>query len=238
MRIYKISEEKGKVERDATVRRTVYLTSGILLISVLYVVLSEARKGPLNLPFLMVSALFVAFVVLLSARRVNKLVDDAYASFALTVDGDSIHKVQKNTPDVVLRRSEIERIEELQGKGFKICTGERLRMIWVPCELEDYEQLKSELMSGGAIALVGKTHAWGKTYAGLAAYLALFFTQLVSSNRFVIAPAALGSSGYLFFALFRNYRNPNLTARGRRSMFWAALVGVAMLIRAVVIWFS
>lgn len=163
---------------------------------------------------------------------------DAYSTFQITDDDQLITKKQKDTPVVTLPRSDVKRIEEFLGKGFRIWTSDAARNIWVPCELEGYEVFKQHLLALPGVTVKIQTHSWLKSYIAIAAFLAVFAVSVLTQDKPIVVGASVALAGYLLFAFARHFRNPNLTAGRRRQLWWTAFIGSCFLVRAIIVWRS
>lgn len=240
MKVYRISRQIVQAERSKALRRKAFSTAAALLVGILLggrTLFQEHNPGMVFGVVLFSAALLTAGVWL-SLRRTSLFLEEAYSSFEITDDDQTWTKKQKNTPDVSVGRFEVLRIEELQGKGFRICTADRHRNIWVPCELDGYEQLKSEILALPGVKFDTKPAAWLRSYLTIALLLLLFAIAILAGDKRIAAGASLVLATWLSTAAFRHYRNPNLTVKGRRQLLWVAFVGICMLVRAIVIWRS
>jgi hypothetical protein len=132
----------------------------------------------------------------------------------------------------------VKRVEEYQGKGFRICAGDSQRNIWVPVELDGYEQLKADVLALPGVGIASKSHAWLRSYLIIGAMFGLIAVSLLASNKWLAVGASLVLASYFLFVPIKQYRNPNLTTRGRRQLLWVAFIGICMLTRAVILWRS
>lgn len=238
MTIYRISPEKAKTEKSNAFRRTaIFLTISVLLGFLIsgHFLLQQSNLAPL-IAAILTTAVLLTLALWRGLGRLSRTLEDAYSSFEIIADGQTFTKRQKNTPDVTLALSEIRRTEEAQGKGFRICTDERFKNIWVPCELDGYEQLKAEIAALPDVELRMRSGAWLKTYLVLATFFLLFAVSVFVSDKRVVTGVSLLLAGYLLFSFFRHYRNPNLTTNGKRSLLWNAVLALIFLVRAVMVW--
>ena len=236
MKTYRISAEKARVETPLALQRAVYLGLIAVLVGVFIGGRSMFVERAPNFPWWWFSmlGLFVVAFVFYSIWKTKKFLVEAYSSYELNVDADSYTKKQKNTPTVTLLRSEIKQVREFQGKGFRICTADHSRNIWVPCELEDYEQLKAELLSL-PIEVHSEQRSWLRSYLATALLLLLFVIQALFPNRFVAAGAAFLIAAGLFVFFYRHRDNPNLTSAGKRQVWLSLLVAIAMVGRGILL---
>jgi hypothetical protein len=235
MKVYRISPQRAQVERSKALKRTAFLTA--LALTVGFLLGGRSLFQEQDLRVILATALFTAVMLTVSIwwslRKTGRFLAEAYSSFEITADEQTWTKKQKNTPDVTLAQSEALRVEEWQGKGFRICTADRHKNIWVPCELDGYEQLKSEVLAVPGVAITSKSAAWLRTYLAIAILLALFAASFLAGDKWISAGASLLIAAFFFFSFFKHYRNPNLTSQGKRQFVWAALIGVCLVVRAI-----
>jgi hypothetical protein len=240
MKIYRISPQSALTERSKALRRSTFIMTTAILVGFLASARFLLEINDLRVMF--GYALFVGLLLTValwrSSRQTSRYLEEAYSSFEIADDNQTWTKKQKNSPDVTLAHSEVVRVEELVGKGFRICTAERNKNIWVPCELEDYEQLKSEVQALAGVAFTSKPAAWLRTYLTLGVLLALTVVSVIPVDRRIAGGASLLVAGWLLFSVLNNYRNPNFTTRTKRRLIWSGLVASCFLVRAVVLWGS
>lgn len=238
MKVYRISPQYAQVERTKALKRTAFITAAALMVGLLLGGRSFLQEHDLRvvLVAVLVAGVMLTFVIWSSLRRTDRFLEEAYSSFEITDDDQTWTKKQKNTADVGLARSEVLRVEEWQGKGFRICTADRHRNIWVPCELDGYEQLKSEVLALPGVTFASKSAAWLRSYLAVGVLLALLAVSILAGDKRISSGASLFVAAWLLVVVFRHYRNPNLTIKARRQLLFSGLAGVCMLARSVIIW--
>jgi hypothetical protein len=236
MKTYRISEEKARAETPVALRRSVVMTVIALLTGCFIGARSIFLEGPTGRTWLLLAAIgvFVATMVLYKVSKTRRFMQNAYSSFEFEIDGDLLTKKQKNTPTVTLLRSQVTRIEEFQGKGFRICTADRYRNIWIPMELEGYEELKADLLSS-PIDYRQQQRSWFLSYLYFVALILLLTITVLVANKYIAAGAAFLMSAWLLWAFFLSFKNPNLSSRGRRQVFFLLLIVVAMAARGILL---
>lgn len=236
MAIYRISAEKASAETPVALQRSVVLLVIGLLVGFFIGARSIFLDGSagFNWLFLFAIGLVLGAIVLYMVSKTRRFLHDAYSSFEFEVDGDSLTKKQKNTPTVTLLRSQVTRIEEFQGKGFRICTADRHRNIWIPMELEDYDELKADLLSS-PVEYRQQKRSWFLSYVQFAALIVLFALQALATNKYIAAAAAFLISAWLLWSFLVSFRNPNLSTRGRRQALFLCLISVAMAARGILL---
>jgi hypothetical protein len=108
----------------------------------------------------------------------------------------------------------------------------------VPSELDGYEQLKADMLALPGVGVTSKSHAWLRSYLIIGAMFFLIAVSLLTSNKWLAAGASLVLASYFLFVPIKQYRNPNLTTKGRRQLLWVAFIGICMLARAIILWRS
>lgn len=241
MTVYKISAANAQGEKSRAIKRSGYITAVSVLVGILLggrsIFYANDQQFFLFI-WISIFAIFFTFILWRSLRRTSKFLSEAYSSFEITTDENTLTKKQKNTPDVELARADVKRIEEYQGKGFRICTDNSQKNIWVPFELDGYEQLKADILALPGVGITSKSHAWLRSYLIIGALFVLIAVSLLASNKWLAAGATLILASYFLFVAIKQYRNPNLTIRGRRQLLWVAFVGICMLARAIILWRS
>lgn len=240
MNVYRISAANAQGEKSRAIKRSAYLIAVSMLVGVLLGGRSIFYEGNPQVLFIWIVMFGILFSIILwqSLRRTSKFLSEAYSSFEITADENTLTKKQKDTPDVQLARAEVKRIEEYQGKGFRICTDDSQRTIWVPCELDGYEQLKTDILALPGIKITSKSQAWLRSYLMIAVMFLLFAVSVLASNKWLASGASLVLASFFLFMPIKQYRNPNLTTRGRRLLLWLAFIGICMLARVVILWRS
>lgn len=238
MTIYRISAEKARIEKSKALRRSAWITTISLVFGFLLGgrFLFRENNRIVFIFGIVVLGLVLTVSLWRSLSRTKQFLAEAYSSFEISSDDQVLIKTQKNTPLVTLARSEIKRVEEAEGKGFRICTAERFKNIWVPCELDGYDQLRAEILALPGVELTTKSAAWLKSYLVLGAFLLVFAISILASDKRVASATSVVLAGYLFFTFFSHYRNPNLTTRGKRVLLWNPVAAIILLARAVIVW--
>jgi hypothetical protein len=238
MFIYRVSPTNAQAERSKALKRSAILTGASMLVGFLIGGRSLfAEKNPIVLiTIVSFFGVLFTFTIWRSLRKTNKFLNQAYTSFEIAVDEQAFTKKQEDTPDVTLARSEIRRIEEFRGKGFRICTEETNRNIWVPCELDCYQELKAEILAIPGVEQVSKSAAWLRSYALIGALLLLIALAILPGNKWIVVISNFLLSLYFLAVPIRQYRNPNLTARTRRTFLWMFIFGIGFLVRIIFVW--
>lgn len=236
--IYKVSEQSAAAEKSNMLKRTAFINSAIVGVAMLVIgrpLLQQGNAAVIAI-WIAIAGTTLCWAVWYSLRRIKRIYKETFPAFQITTDDLSISKTQPSTPDVTLLRTAITKVEEFQGKGFRICTADRFQNIWAPSELDDYEQLKAEVLSIPGVVFTTSASSWPKSYLVIAAMLVVFAVSVVLPDSRLAAGASVALGCSMFWLFFKNYRNPNLTDRTRREFLLWAFMGVCFLIRAFFQW--
>src|SRR5215470_3216024 len=100
MPVYRISPEAARLEKQA-LRKRWLMISAIMMAGTLLVPLTFISRGwAVVLSSWISGAVVVALLCVHNIRRMERLEDEACASFEFTWDGETVGKAQRNTPDV------------------------------------------------------------------------------------------------------------------------------------------
>jgi len=188
MNLYKISTKKGAEEGLAARKRTGFIIIIAAMVGVFAGGTSIVKVQDFRLIaiWITLAGVIIALAVWHGLVKTQRFLNQAYSSFQITDDGTTITKVQADTPQVSLARTEIKCVQEFQGKGFRICTATRDHNIWVPSELENYERFRADVSAIPGVEFTSQRHAWLKTYGALAVFLAVFAVSVLASDRRIV----------------------------------------------------
>jgi hypothetical protein len=132
-------------------RRELVLTNAIVMlvcfgvVLLVFVVVAERRfiVGAIIL-LAFITVIFVTFTIWLLRRELRRL-DRMYSSYVFEIYDDRVRRLQSDIPALELDRSDIARFEVIPGKGARLMTAKFATFIWIPDELDGYEDLIGEL---------------------------------------------------------------------------------------------
>jgi len=136
----------GEVEPDQTRKTLTKVLPIIALAAVpgLIMVFALSKDSPILLVVVPVMLVMVTVIgIVLGIKR--------RPSIAVTLDTDQLRYQRRGIPDIVIRRDEMKRITEQEGGGLTVQSVDPADRIYVPNNLENYDQFRQELSSWGLI---------------------------------------------------------------------------------------
>ena len=236
--IYRLSPAATEQDTNRILVRSLSFTIGIMLITFLVMLFTGQLSNQTTLiTLLILYSLLVPIVIWLTIDRVRERVKNAVETYELTIDDLQITRTQRECPTVLIPRAEVTRISERAGQGFRIETANSRQNIWVPKELEGYDEVKALLLSSAAEQLKTTRYPLVITYTiallGLAAFLVLLYSH--QRNLVIAAGAALLCFyAYYIFEVVRTWQN--LSRSAKRSLWPMALVLFIVISRVASVW--
>ena len=228
------------VERDtkAILMRSLAFQVAVMLAVLSYMLftgkLSDTR---VLIPMLGFWGLLTGFIIWRVIRRVRKIMTTAIESYELTVDDLQIVRVQRDCPTVTIPRSAVRKIAERTGQGFRIETDSSTLNIWVPRELEGYDEVRNFLLLTTGATASTTQHPLVQTYAISMLSLAAFFFVMNSQRPMPVTVVGIGLVGlYIWYiALFVRTR-ANLTRPTRNIMWVIVFLALLITLRIATVW--
>jgi len=152
-----------------------------------------------------------------------------YESFILTIDSKSIKREQYDTPDIVIKTSDISRIIKNRDGSYSINGNLPGTRIEVPAQIEDFERLENVL--SGIMQISKKT---GIQFEDLLIilYLCSFVMVFISNDKIIIAVcAAIVVIGWSY-SVFKNQQNQNIDSKSK-SNWWIGIIFIIYFIKSV-----
>jgi hypothetical protein len=227
-------------ERDANklLMRTLTFQTLVMLLPLFVMLFTGQLSQPRVLITVLVFwALLLAFAIQRIIRRVRKLTRAAASTYELTIDDHQIMRVQHDCPTLTIPRDAIRKIAERAGQGFRIETADPALNIWVPRELEGYDEVKMLLLTSSPVETSTMQHPVAITYATMIASLIAFFVVMGTHNRIVVTllgAALLAVIGWYFAYVVRV--SANLSRSVKRSTWVVGLPALALIARIVSVW--
>lgn len=187
--------------------------------------------------FLAFYGVVLAMVIGITIRRTRRMMKNAVQTFELTIDDMQITRTQRECPPIVIPRGEIKRISERAGQGFRIETAKASRNIWVPKELEGYEEVKLLLMSSAAEQPKTMRHPVAITYASSLIFLAGFLIVMYSQRKLLVTTTGAACLGFYVYYVFQLKRSwPNLSRTMKRTLLVSLLPVLLVASRIISMW--
>lgn len=191
-------------------------------------------KADLRHVFSLESPLLIlaVFVVAASAGLAVGLVllRQAWNSYELIVGRKTLTRKLTQRPDVLIRRSEILRVEEWPGMGMRVLTLNRDKVIHIPAGLHRYNEVKAHL--GNWRVLEAKQARWpyerwpfATAVAGTVAGVVALITLIRAEDREVILGVGLLLVAGMGWGEYAIQRNPYLDRR-IKVLSWLGLIGL------------
>ncbi len=153
-----------------------------------------------------------------------------YDSYILTIDSESIKREQDDTPDVIIKTSDISRIIKNRNGSYSIKGNSRGNTIEVPSYIEDYEGLEN-VLSG--IQPISKKK--GIQFEDLIIILTLcsFVGIYMSRDKIIIAACAAIVFIVYGYSFFLNQKNQNINSESKKRIFWIGIIFTIFFIKTV-----
>jgi hypothetical protein len=149
MKVYRISKEKLDALRPSLMARL----ATVLTISIgasVFISFAALGKGA-DIRLVLVAGLWLSsvftYAVFKASRKAQAQMDDIAETYELALDSTHVTRRLRNLADLTIDCSAIQGIEEHGTKGLIIRGDSKVRCIGVSPALENYGQLKAELVS-------------------------------------------------------------------------------------------
>jgi hypothetical protein len=162
-RIYRVSPQQAEVERKKVLLRSLAFGAVIAIAAAFFTPGTNTMDSRSTLLFLLFMGAMLVFMTFRQMRLINRTVRNAIATFELEMGDVSLTKRQSDTETVTIGFSEITAIEQRPGQGTRIKTAQSNRHIWVPCELEEYEQTVEMIRQRSGAALKVQNYSLART---------------------------------------------------------------------------
>jgi len=152
-----------------------------------------------------------------------------YESFILTIDRQSINREQYDTPDIVIKTSDISRIIKNRNGSYSIKGSSPGTKIEVPAEIENFERLENAL--SGIMQISKKT---GIQFEDLVMILALgsFAAVLISEDKTIIAVCGAIVLIISCYSFYLNRQNQNIDSQSKVS-WWHGIFFIIWFIKNI-----
>lgn len=235
---YQVSPTAAEQDTNRMLVRSLSVSILIVLAVPFVMVYTGQLSGPQDLKFLLLLyALLIPVIIWNTIRRTRRMVRNTVETYELTIDEVQITRTQRECPTIVIPRNEVQRIAERTGQGFRIETSDYKKNIWVPKELEGYEEVKALLLSTTPAQSSTMRYPLAITYSATLLVVGGFFTMMWSKQRTLVTTAGLVVLSVLIYSAVELARYwPNLSRQTKRTAWIIALPILAVLGRIVAIW--
>ena len=235
---YRLSPTGAEQETNRTLLRSLSLTILIVIAVPFVMVYTGQFSGPRDLAFLLpLYALLIPLIIWNTIRRTRRTVSNAVETYELTIDELQITRTQRECSTMVIPRSEVQRIAERTGQGFRIETSDTRKNIWVPKELEGYEEVKALLLSTTPAQASTMRYPLAILYGASLLMIVGFFTVMWSKERMLVTAAgAAVLTFFVYYAVQTAHSWPNLSRQMKRAVWILIFPILAVIGRIVAVW--
>lgn len=168
----------------------------------------------------------------ISISRSLKKRKQIFESFTLTIDANSIWRDLKDTPSIHIFLTEIEQIHILPNRDLVIKTKEKANLIWVPSQVQDFEELKAMLseikpLEENDSIIKKQKWAWALAFASMA-LLAFVF---ISTNKIIVILCGIALIGYSIYVIEKARKSKHIDHKTKRGMLWYVVLMVAVIMK-------
>jgi len=238
LRTYRLSSAATEQDTNRILIRSLSFIVICMLIPMFVMLFSGQLSDPtFQVTFLCLYGVVMAIMVGVAIRRARRMMKNAVETFELTIDDLQITRTQRECPTIVIPRAEIKRISERAGQGFRIETATVRQNIWVPRELEGYEEVKSLLASNAPEQPRTTRYPLAINYISSLVFLAGFLIVMYSQRKLLVTAtgaAVLCFYVYYVFQLSRSW--PNLSRTMKRTLLVSLLPVLFVASRIVSMW--
>jgi len=154
----------------------------------------------------------------LSARATRRV----WLTYRLELSNDALRRTQYRMPEISLQRGDVIELEEMPGRGLTVRTGDSELFIFVPLEIDRYDELRSELANWAPVQRLSTATTWRRQWLGIMAAVAIVAwmvaTMWVRNVAFVV-PSAFAISVFLLWAFIAAQRSRHLDRRTKIGMY-------------------
>jgi hypothetical protein len=180
-------------------------------------------------PFLVLSGI-VAFSFYSSLRRLKAM----FESYELQISDNLIAREQLNTPAISIYLSEVQEIIKRKNKSFLVRGKTTRDLIWIPAQIENYEQLEAALEQIKPVTNKGKTTSWIKIQALLSLVsIGLMICVYSVENKIIVGVAGTLFAGIYIYSFIQTQKSKNVDYRTKRFR-WIILLVVASVLGTAV----
>src|SRR3954468_15802136 len=235
---YRLSPAAADKDTNRHLVRSLSFSILVLLIVPFAMMTTRQFRGTRELILILViEAFLIPLIIWRVIRRTRRMLRNAVETYQLTIDDGQIMRTQNECPTVVILRSEVQKISERSGQGFRIETAKRAANIWVPKELEGYEEVRALLLSTTPAEASTTQHPLALTYGYSVLGIMAFFAVMWSHERMLVTGAGLVVLCFFVAYILQVARAwPNLSRQTKRAIWVIVFPTLAVVARIVSVW--
>ncbi|MDP2413953.1 hypothetical protein [Daejeonella sp.] len=203
----------------------------VLVLSLFF--LGGFSYGYFKNPNIYVLLIIITILLFVTISGYNKAVNQQiilYDSYILTIDSESIKREQYDTPDIIIKTSDISRIIKNRNGSYSIKGNSRGNTIEVPSLIEDFERLENVL---SRIMQISKKTGIQFEDLGIILVLCSFVGVYISRDKIIIAVCAAIVFIAYSYSFFINQQNQNIDSQTKKGSWWLGIIFVIYFIKAV-----
>lgn len=192
--------------------------------------LINADKKSLDLFPLIIGLVVGSVFLTFSLRRIIKRQQVQFESYSLTVADHVIGREIANTPTILIYTNDIREIIKRRNGSFVIVGKKAGEMIFIPQQIEDYEELETRLNNLKPLNTSSSVRAiqWlqiGMPLVGLGLMVATFY----SFNKIIVGVCGSLLIGLLLWGFVALQKSKHLDDRTKRTKWWMLFLTVVVI---------
>jgi hypothetical protein len=193
---------------------------------------SKHDSDDVNIWPIIIPAMIIVIIISLK-RSLNKQ-KELLKSYKITIDNNSIWRDQMNTPSIRIYTSEVVEICKQSNGSILIKTKESENSIFIPAQIENYEDLELALKNIKPINLNQSKTLFQKyaIYLVLAMF-ALMVVFFITTNKVAILLTGPVLIATLVWSLVKGLKSKNIDSKTKRSSLWVIVVILSIIFKIV-----
>lgn len=179
---------------------------------------SDVNVFPVVIPLVLGALAFGLY------RGVNRQ-KEIFDSYVLTIDNIGITREQRNTPTIIITKTDLNEIIKNSNGSFTIKGNSTVNVIGVPSQIEDYERLEKLLSEIRQISSKTSEPVFQK-FRGLLSILTigLMAAVYISKDKVIVGISGTILLVVLGYSFFEVQRSKNIDSKTKKGMWWLILV--------------
>ncbi len=158
-----------------------------------------------------------------------------WQSYRLEVSPDGLRRTQFRLPEMAIAKAEVSNIEEIPGRGLVVRTADSERFVFIPSQLADYTDLRTELSEWAKLRKLSATASWGRQWLGITAALLMvgwMVATMISDAAAFVLPSAFAISVFLLWTFIAAQRSLHLDRRMKLAMWCVVFPILALTLKS------
>lgn len=198
----------------------------------------SSRKDPDSINVLPFTIPVMLLIVGFRIYRVLKKQRALLETYTLTITDTIIGREQANTPTIAIPLNDVRVIEKRKNGGFVVRGNKNRDIIYVPAQLERYDELEAAL-NGIQPVMTGNTEPRWKRIRLLVPLLLIpsLVVVFTAEGKFLVVLSGTAVLAVMGWSVYEGQRSKNIDRSSKRQMVWAIalMVFVAVMVVAKLI---